>query len=80
MQSVAVVGSGVAGLTAAYLLRGEYAVTLYVREARLGCLRSPHVRRLRTHMAPAQHCCRHDPGRHIDGDMLTVDSAVLEAR
>jgi predicted NAD/FAD-binding protein len=33
---VAVIGGGVAGLTAAYLLRGRYEVTLFESAARLG--------------------------------------------
>jgi predicted NAD/FAD-binding protein len=35
-ERVAVVGSGVSGLTAAYLLQGRYSVTLYEEAARLG--------------------------------------------
>ncbi|WP_031464968.1 FAD-dependent oxidoreductase [Sciscionella sediminilitoris] len=35
-ERVAVIGSGIAGLTAAYLLRERYAVTLFEREPRLG--------------------------------------------
>lgn len=36
MKSIAVIGSGIAGLSAAWLLRKDYRVTLYEAEARLG--------------------------------------------
>jgi predicted NAD/FAD-binding protein len=36
LKNIAVVGSGVAGLTTAWLLSKKYAVTLYEREARIG--------------------------------------------
>lgn len=36
MQRIAIIGGGIAGLTAAYLLQQRYRVTLYERSARLG--------------------------------------------
>ncbi|MCV7428925.1 NAD(P)/FAD-dependent oxidoreductase [Mycobacterium montefiorense] len=60
-RSVAVIGSGVAGLTAAYLLSGRDRVTLYEAEVRLG----GHAH---THFV-------HDGGP--DGNLIGVDSAFL---
>ena len=43
MRSVAVIGSGVAGLTAAYVLSGRDRVTLYEADVRLGGHAHTHV-------------------------------------
>ena len=48
-SKIAIIGSGIAGLSAAYLLRQHYHVTLYEKEGRLGghsrTIRLPHPNR-----------------------------------
>ncbi len=61
-RSVAVIGSGVAGLTAAYALSGRYRVTLYEADARLGGHAHTHVV---------------DDPDGPDGNVVSVDSAFL---
>jgi predicted NAD/FAD-binding protein len=61
-RSVAVIGSGVAGLTAAYVLSGRDRVTLYEADARLG----GHAH---THFV--------DDGGGRNGNLLGIDSAFL---
>ncbi|ASL17563.1 NAD(P)/FAD-dependent oxidoreductase [Mycobacterium intracellulare] len=61
-RTVAVIGSGVAGLTAAYVLSGRDRVTLYEADARLG----GHAH---THFV--------DDGDGRDGNLIGVDSAFL---
>ena len=48
-RRVAVVGAGVAGLTAGYLLQRDYDVTLYESEPRLGDDLRVEIARLRDH-------------------------------
>jgi uncharacterized protein len=60
-QSIAVIGSGVAGLTAAYVLSGRDRVTLYEADDRLG----GHAH---------THLLDHPDG---SGDLIGVDSAFL---
>src|ERR1700739_3889239 len=64
-RSVAVIGSGVAGLTAAYVLSGRDRVTLYEADARLGGHAHTHFLK--------------DDGEEWgrDGNLIGVDSAFL---
>jgi predicted NAD/FAD-binding protein len=61
-RSVAVIGSGVAGLTAAYVLSGRHRVTLYEADVRLGGHAHTHVV---------------DNGDGRDPNLIGVDSAFL---
>ena len=62
-RSVAVIGSGVAGLTAAFVLSGQHRVTLYEADERLG----GHAH---THFLD-------DGDGSAEGDVVAVDSAFL---